>query len=150
MCPLFDTCVTKIGMCVQILAKLCQFYDLTAAVKNSSIFWDITSCSPLKVDRRFGGICCTTSCYLLHACHFLWPWRQRRHVPPELWLAMLAKVRSNLTNRSTDYELVRLRSQLVPLGRRSRINSWSWSFAVESQSSQQASSWRKFRLKVAP
>jgi hypothetical protein len=24
---------------------------------KSSIFWDITLCSPLKVSRRFGGIC---------------------------------------------------------------------------------------------
>jgi hypothetical protein len=24
---------------------------------KSSIFWDITSCSPLRVNRRFGGIC---------------------------------------------------------------------------------------------
>jgi hypothetical protein len=28
---------------------------LTAVVMKSSIFWDITSCSPLKVNRRFGG-----------------------------------------------------------------------------------------------
>jgi hypothetical protein len=25
---------------------------------KSSIFWDITSCSPLKVNRLFGGKCC--------------------------------------------------------------------------------------------
>jgi hypothetical protein len=25
---------------------------------KSSIFWDITPCSPLKVNRRFGGIYC--------------------------------------------------------------------------------------------
>jgi hypothetical protein len=24
---------------------------------NSSVFWDITPCSPLNVNRRFGGIC---------------------------------------------------------------------------------------------
>jgi hypothetical protein len=24
---------------------------------KSSIFWDITPCSPLKFNRRFGGIC---------------------------------------------------------------------------------------------
>jgi hypothetical protein len=24
---------------------------------NSSILWDIASCNPLKVDRRFGGAC---------------------------------------------------------------------------------------------
>jgi hypothetical protein len=30
---------------------------LTAAVTKSSIFWDITPCSPLKVYRCFRGIC---------------------------------------------------------------------------------------------
>jgi hypothetical protein len=29
---------------------------LTAVVMNSSVFWDVTSCSPLKVNRHFGGI----------------------------------------------------------------------------------------------
>jgi hypothetical protein len=28
---------------------------LTAMVMKSNIFWDITPCSPLKVNRRFGG-----------------------------------------------------------------------------------------------
>jgi hypothetical protein len=28
---------------------------LTAVVMKISIFWDITPCSPLKVNRRFGG-----------------------------------------------------------------------------------------------
>jgi hypothetical protein len=27
----------------------------TAVVMKSSIFWDITLCGPLKVNRRFGG-----------------------------------------------------------------------------------------------
>jgi hypothetical protein len=31
------------------------FEVLTAVVTKSSIFWDITPCSPLKVKRRFGG-----------------------------------------------------------------------------------------------
>jgi hypothetical protein len=31
------------------------FEVLTAVVVKFSIFWDITPCSPLKVDRRFGG-----------------------------------------------------------------------------------------------
>jgi hypothetical protein len=30
----------------------------TAVVMKSYIFCDITSCSPLKVNRRFGGACC--------------------------------------------------------------------------------------------
>jgi hypothetical protein len=33
------------------------FEVLTAVVMKSSIFWDITMCSPLKVNRRFGRIC---------------------------------------------------------------------------------------------
>jgi hypothetical protein len=28
---------------------------LTAVVMKSTIFWDITPCSPLEVNRRFGG-----------------------------------------------------------------------------------------------
>jgi hypothetical protein len=31
------------------------FEVLTAVVMKSYIFWDITSCSPIKVNRRFGG-----------------------------------------------------------------------------------------------
>jgi hypothetical protein len=56
----------------------------TAVVMKSSIFWNITPCSPLKVNWRFGG---TRS----RACHQLsrWflarlifrPWRWRRNVP---------------------------------------------------------------------
>jgi hypothetical protein len=37
--------------------KHVQFGILTAVTMKSSVFWDITSCSPLKVHRRFGGIC---------------------------------------------------------------------------------------------
>jgi hypothetical protein len=33
------------------------FEVLTAVVMKSSNFWDITPCSPLKVNRRFGGTC---------------------------------------------------------------------------------------------
>jgi hypothetical protein len=31
------------------------FEVLTAVVTNSTIFWHITPCSPLSVNRRFGG-----------------------------------------------------------------------------------------------
>jgi hypothetical protein len=34
------------------------FYVLRAAVMKSSIFWDIIPCSPLKINRRFGGTFC--------------------------------------------------------------------------------------------
>jgi hypothetical protein len=32
-----------------------DFEVITAVVMKSSVFWDIPPCSPLKVDRRFGG-----------------------------------------------------------------------------------------------
>jgi hypothetical protein len=37
------------------------FEVFTAVVIKSTVFWDITPCSPLKVNRRFGG---TYSLYL--------------------------------------------------------------------------------------
>jgi hypothetical protein len=69
-------------------------------MKKSSIFWDITPCSPLRVNRRFRGICRlhlqgrwkikqetsmkqVASCYLLHIRLILRQWRWRRHVPPK-------------------------------------------------------------------
>jgi hypothetical protein len=39
-----------------------RFDILTPVLINSIILWDITSCSSLKVNRRFGGI---------HHCHIL-------------------------------------------------------------------------------
>jgi hypothetical protein len=73
-----------------------KFYDvgfevLTAVVMKSSIFWNIMSYSPLKVNRRFLRTC------RLHfqgrnmeqvasralAWLILRPWRWRRHVPPK-------------------------------------------------------------------
>jgi hypothetical protein len=34
-----------------------RFEVLTAVVMKSSIFWDITPCSPLNVNNCFGGTC---------------------------------------------------------------------------------------------
>jgi hypothetical protein len=34
-----------------------QYEVLIAVVMKSSIFWDLTQCSPLKFNRRFGGTC---------------------------------------------------------------------------------------------
>jgi hypothetical protein len=52
---------------VQKFSSLCLFWPLGPGskcgryrlilIKKSFIFWDITPCSPLKVNRRFGGIC---------------------------------------------------------------------------------------------
>jgi hypothetical protein len=69
---------------------------------KSSVFWDITPCSPFTVCRLFGGVCCLhlqswrkskpskqpvwsrqqASCWLL-AWLILQPWRWRRHLPPK-------------------------------------------------------------------
>jgi hypothetical protein len=35
--------------------RVVGFAVLTAVVMKSSIFWDITPCSPFQVNRRFGG-----------------------------------------------------------------------------------------------
>jgi hypothetical protein len=61
---------------------------------KSSIFWDITTCSPLKVNRRLGGTSrlhlqsrkiSSSACNLFSrwflAWLILWTWRGRRHIP---------------------------------------------------------------------
>jgi hypothetical protein len=40
---------------VKNMKKIVGFEVFTAVVMKSDIVWDITSCSPLKVNRRFGG-----------------------------------------------------------------------------------------------
>jgi hypothetical protein len=57
-----------------------RFEVLTAVIMESCVFWDITPCSPVKVNLRFGGTC------RLHLqsrrisqarnqrCHLLSPW----------------------------------------------------------------------------
>jgi hypothetical protein len=47
-----------------------RFEVLTAVVMKSSVFWDITPCNPVKVNRRSGGTCLALRCFnccLLHA-----------------------------------------------------------------------------------
>jgi hypothetical protein len=58
---------------------------------NNFIFWDITPCSPLKVNRHFGGIChlnlqsrrWAKQETIVKAGENLPPWRWRRHIPPK-------------------------------------------------------------------
>jgi hypothetical protein len=73
---------------------------------KSIIFWDMTPCSPLSYNQRFGGtyrlhhqgrrnrfskpvskqVASRSRMILLATCLlnlFLWPWRWRRYVPPE-------------------------------------------------------------------
>jgi hypothetical protein len=50
----------KMGMVLKCVACIQEAYIgsevLAAVVMNNSIFWDVTPCSPLKVNRRFEGI----------------------------------------------------------------------------------------------
>jgi hypothetical protein len=50
------------------------FDVFTAVIMKSSVFWDITLCSPLKVNRRFGEtyrLHLQSSAYYLLSCWFL-------------------------------------------------------------------------------
>jgi hypothetical protein len=57
------------SMCVSLFKNCVGFEFLAAVVTKSSIVWDITACSQLKVNRRFGRTC--SACCLLHAGFFL-------------------------------------------------------------------------------
>jgi hypothetical protein len=97
------------------------FEVLTAVVMKSTIFWDITPCSPLTVNRSFGGT------YRLHVQGrknklnlffrpssgsknnlFFRPWRWKRYVPPRrpLTLNGLHGVISQNIVLITDYFLL--------------------------------------------
>jgi hypothetical protein len=41
----------------ELCNKIVGFEVLTPVVMKSCTFWDITPCSPLKVDLHFGGTC---------------------------------------------------------------------------------------------
>jgi hypothetical protein len=45
--------------------KVAGFEVITAVVKKSSTFWDITPYSPLKVNWRFEGTCPLATCFVL-------------------------------------------------------------------------------------
>jgi hypothetical protein len=59
-----------------------QHEVLTSVVMKSTIFWDITLCSLLKVNR---SACKLLSCWYL-AQHILQLWRWRWYVPPKCQL----------------------------------------------------------------
>jgi hypothetical protein len=60
-------------------------------IQQSSIFWDITRCSPLKIKRRVWGKCHPhlqargklAICFHALSRPILRLWRWRRHVPPK-------------------------------------------------------------------
>jgi phosphatidylserine synthase len=46
------------GTAIRVTGNYYVGFEAPAAVvMNSSVFWDITPCSPLKVNRRFVGTC---------------------------------------------------------------------------------------------
>jgi hypothetical protein len=45
----------SVTSCFETVKQNIGFEVLTTVVMKSTIFWDITPCSPLKVNRRFGG-----------------------------------------------------------------------------------------------
>jgi hypothetical protein len=59
---------------------------------KSNVFWDITPCSPLSINRRFGGTSppagatCFRAGFLLNL--FFGTWRRRRYVPPKRQLTL--------------------------------------------------------------
>jgi hypothetical protein len=48
-----------------VVLLVVKFEVLTAVVMKSSIFWDISPCSPLKIYRRFGGAELFATCFIL-------------------------------------------------------------------------------------
>jgi hypothetical protein len=86
---------------------------------NNSTFCDITPCSPLKVNRRFRGICrhhlqiqrisrkrdqirklsLSPAFTLFFFWHILRPWRLRRHIPPKPQLTLYYYIPEDRTFR---------------------------------------------------
>jgi hypothetical protein len=75
------------------------FEVLTAVVMKSTVFWDITPCSPLKVNRRFeetsssgsnkpSKIPIVISPSRWYLARVFRPWRWRWHVPPKRRLTL--------------------------------------------------------------
>jgi hypothetical protein len=58
----------KVSSVLQISKNCLGFEILRAVVKKNFIFWDITPCNPLKVNRCVGGKC---RLHLQKACHLL-------------------------------------------------------------------------------
>jgi hypothetical protein len=83
---------------------------------KNSIFWDITPCNPLKVNRSFRGK--ISACHLLSrwflARLILRPWRWRRHVL------------RNVGRLSTDYTALYLRGQNSLQRRCHSVDPYCW------------------------
>jgi hypothetical protein len=69
--------------CWASLHKLHEFPWCSQVVSCIYVFWDITPCSPLKFDRRFGGTCCL--CYAPKAITGYWNPRALKYVLMKWW-----------------------------------------------------------------
>jgi hypothetical protein len=70
------------------LLKWCTGLAVNFNFLKSTSFLDITPCSPLKANRRFGGA--YSACHLLlrwYLARLIRPWRWKRYVPPKRRLA---------------------------------------------------------------
>jgi hypothetical protein len=47
--------ISQYSRCTDLGSNRSGFEVLTAVIMKSTIFWDMTPCSPLKFNRRFGG-----------------------------------------------------------------------------------------------
>jgi hypothetical protein len=94
LCQWFQNCILSIpvvSLAFSIIRAqniFCRNYRYKNYLK-SSVFWDITPCSVLKVSWHFGGTCC------LH----LWGWRisQERSLCENRWQAELTCLAYSLT-----------------------------------------------------
>jgi hypothetical protein len=91
------------------------FEVLTAVVMKSSIFWDITPCSPLKVNRSFGETSNSSP-----ACHLLSLWFLARLIlQPRRWGRRVPLKRRFTFNWLHD--VISQKIELFTIGTRMRI-----------------------------
>jgi hypothetical protein len=67
-------------MCIHV-----GFEVLTAVVMKSSVFWDKMPCSPLKINRHFGG-----TCLHLQGQRISQEGNQQSFLPVSCWFSCLA------------------------------------------------------------
>lgn len=67
MCVAVKWIRTNIDIVMERQTNICRISGSHSGVRNSSIFWDIALCSPLKINRRSGGTSVAT-CFTLASC----------------------------------------------------------------------------------
>jgi hypothetical protein len=83
-CNTFVVRTVDAAICFPSTYNCVGFEFPTAVVMQSSVFWNITTCSPLKVNRRLREtyLLCMPSVFTLVTCSaYSSPWKWRRCVP---------------------------------------------------------------------